>query len=418
MGFPIKEAREIYGFIKKESNIELWQERQKWDVVDYHLNNNLFYKKLVGYKPSTWTELPILKKSDLQGDFMNMIPSGLKVKDLYVSNTSGSSGHPFFFAKDKLSHALVWINVEDHYNKAGISINDKQARFYGVPLDKKTLLKERIKDRIANRYRFVVFNLEDKILDKWLRKFEKTQFKYLYGYTNSLLVFAKYLLQKNIILVNICKSIKGCIVTSELCMPEDRKLLEMAFGVKVYNEYGASELSVIGFMSEDVWEVSDEVVMLEVVNENDNLVEDGTVGRLICTLLHNKATPIIRYEVGDMAAIKKSNGRTYITTLAGRENEMAQLPSGKKVPGFTFYYVARSVLEKSDSIKEYRIIRSSNIDFEVQVVTNEPVSNTLEELVQHTFDKYLEPGLNVKIVKIEHIDRSGNGKFKHFISKI
>ena len=39
----------------------------------------------------------------------------------------------------------------------------------------------------------------------------------------------------------------------------------------------------------------------------------------------------------------------------------------------------------------------------------------LNKMVQDSFDKYIEQGLNVSIKKVPSIDRSGNGKFKHFI---
>ncbi|MBI9061375.1 MAG: phenylacetate--CoA ligase family protein [Marinilabiliaceae bacterium] len=418
MGYPVSQAKREYSTIQKQNDLKVWQTQKRWELIKYHFDNNPYYRLRVGEIPQEWEDLPVLKKSDLQGDFLSKVPPVFREKDLYISNTSGSSGQPFFFAKDKLTHVLIWLNVEAHYRNAGISINDKQARFYGIPLNKKSLIRERIKDVFANRYRFLVFNLEEKILHQWICKFRKTPFKFIYGYTNSLVVFAKYLIQLDIVLKDVCPTLKICIVTSELCVDEDQVLLEKAFGIKIFNEYGASELSVIGFKKGEYWVVSDEVVYLEVLDENDQPVEEGTVGKLVCTLLHNRATPIIRYEIGDLASISEKNGRTYITHLAGRENELAELPSGRKVPGFTFYYVVRSILEQSDFMKEYRIVQLSKSLFEIQVVSEREVSNDVELIIQRSFDKYLESGLQVQLKTVESIDRSGNGKFKHFISMV
>ena len=69
---------------------------------------------------------------------------------------------------------------------------------------------------------------------------------------------------------------------------------------------------------------------------------------------------------------------------------MVVLQSGKKIPGFTFYYVARAVLEKSDAMKEYRIIYYGNGHFIIEVVSGEMISYRTEYLVKKAFDEFFK----------------------------
>lgn len=415
MGFPMDDAVREYRRIADSGDVLAWQNQQRTSIVDFHWKNNPYYRSFLGSWRGSWDEVPIITKEHLQGKPVEKTPSD-RLSGYYVASTSGSSGNPFYFAKDKLTHALIWVNIAEHYNNVGISLNDLQARFYGTPLSGVGKYKEMAKDLFANRIRFTVFNLNDAVLMKWVQKIRSKPFKYFYGYTNSLLVFAKFLNSRDIILKDICPTLRLCIVTSELCSESDQQFLEDSFGVPVYNEYGASEVCVIGFGRNQEWLVSDPLVYLEVVGDNGIILPDGQPGRLLCTLLHNKGTPIIRYDIGDVGAISRRNGKTYLTQLAGRTNDMVILPGGKKVPGFTFYYVARAVLEKSDLMKEYRVVYLGNGHFNVEIVADQAIDFKTENLVKKAFEEYLESGLDVSVKRVSEISRTGAGKFQHFLN--
>jgi phenylacetate-CoA ligase len=415
-GFPIEEAKSIFNAISRESNFSEWQILQRDYIVDYHLRNNDFYKGHLKNWKGSWDDIPIITKSDLQGDHLSKIPNN-GIKNPYLLKTSGSSGHPLTIVKDRLSHALAWVNIADHYERAGVNLNDSQARFYGIPLGGIDNYKELLKDWLVNRVRFPVFNLDDTTLEKWAQKFKHHKFKYLYGYTNSLVTFASYFQKNGIVLKDICPSLISCIITAEVCSDFDREILEKGFGIPIYNEYGASEISIIGFKSNTDWLVSSKLIYVEVVDENDQQVPDGKRGRLLCTSLFNKGTPLIRYEIGDVASIRHENDNTYITKLSGRTSDLIILPSGRKVPGLTFYYVARQLIEKCDEIREFRVVQTDVKEFIVEVVVvGELKDKEMRSQLQHGFDAYLEPGLNVSLKRVEVISRTGAGKFKHFAS--
>ncbi len=357
-GFPIKKAkaelRKIVAFSEKEH--QTFVENKKREIVDYHLKNNSSYRNFVGKTNfQNWNELPIMTKKDFQKPLKERLSTGFSAKTIYVNKTSGSSGDPFIFAKDTYCHALTWASNIHRFGWFGISFNTSlQARFYGIPLDFIGNKKERFKDFLAKRFRFSIFDLSDEILEGFLNKFETTTFDYINGYTSSIVLFAKFLQKKNIILKTICPTLKVCIVTSEMLFENDKILLEKQFGVAVINEYGASELDLIAFENPNgEWQINSETLFVEILDEENHVLPNGKEGRIVITSLFNKAHPFIRYDIGDIGVLdtKSTQKKLILKKLIGRTNDVALLPSGKKSPGLSFYYVTKSIIEDDGNVK-------------------------------------------------------------------
>jgi phenylacetate-CoA ligase len=111
-----------------------------------------------------------------------------------------------------------------------------------------------------------------------------------------------------------------------------------------------------------------------------------------------------------------SNGSR--TRVNGRVNDIAILPSGKKSPGLTFYYISKSLLEQGGVIKEF-IIRQTAVDlFVFEYVAERPLNSEEKYRVQKAMDMYLEPGLKAVFEHKETINRTKAGKLKHFHSDL
>ena len=169
-GFPMKEAKAEFQKIValSDEDYEIFIENKKKEIVNFHLQNNHFYQELLGSKTfNNWNDLPVLNKKNLQKPLLERLSNGYFPKNIFVNKTSGSSGHPFIFAKDKYCHALTWASIIYRFSWYGIDFNSSyQARFYGIPLDFIGNKKERFKDFLSHRFRFSIFNLSDIVLEK------------------------------------------------------------------------------------------------------------------------------------------------------------------------------------------------------------------------------------------------------------
>lgn len=313
---------------------------------------------------------------------------------------------------------MTWAFIYNRYQSIGLEYGKSlQARFFGIPLSKKKYLKEKLKDLVSSRVRFPVFDLSEKNMSEYLNRFYKYRFKYIYGYTSSLVLFANHVLGKGLTLKNVCPTLTHCIVTAEVCSQGDKDALQQAFGVKVYNEYGAAELGVIAFEDSDGdMLLNEENLFIEVLDENGKEIEPGAEGEVVITCLYNRAMPFVRYRLGDRIILKKykKNGRRVVDAIKGRVNDVALLPSGKKSPGLTFYYVSKSMLENSGVIKEFIIKQIKADEFLFEYVATKELTMLQCEQVQQLMDQYLEPGLRPVFLRVDKIERTAAGKFKHF----
>ncbi len=422
-GYPIYKAKKHLQQIQQipEAEYKSYVHKQRLKIVNFHILNNSIYQSIAGEETLTqWGKVPIMQKSDLQKSLQDRLSIGFTSKNSYVNKTSGSSGQPFIFAKDKYCHALTWAEIINRFEWFNIDFNSSlQARFYGIPLGFIGYNKERLKDWFSNRHRFPIFDLSEATLETYLNVFKRKKFYYINGYTSSIVLFAKFLKKKNIVLTAICPTLKYCVVTSEMLFENDKKLIERNLGVPVINEYGAAELDLIAFTNnKDEFIVNSETLFIEIMDKNDNPLHNGESGRIIITSLYNKAHPLIRYDLGDTGTLSKRS--TYknpiLKQLIGRTNDVAILPSGKTVPGLTFYYITKSMIEDDGNIKEF-VVEQAEIDlFNISYVSEKELSVEESQVIKKSLEKYLEKGLRFTLKRVEKLDRSRSGKLKQFSS--
>lgn len=420
-GFPLEKAKEHLIDIKNidASAYSEYIENRKKEIVSYHLENNSFYKDFgKNINIADWNSVPIITKRDLQQPLTRRISSTYSTKNIYTNKTSGSSGTPLIFAKDNFCHALTWANFIDRYSWFHINLNtSKQARFYGIPLNKTGYYKERLKDFLGNRFRFSVFDMSDEALETVLKKFYSTKFNYINGYTSAIVQFAKFLDKKNIILKNVCHSLNVCIVTAEMLFENDKKLLEKQLGVPIVNEYGCAELGLIAFNNkQNEWVINTEDLFVEILDENNQVLPFGKEGKIVVTALYNKAHPFIRYELGDYGVLseKSTLKKTILKNVLGRTNDFAVLPSGKKAAGLTFYYVTKTVIEDDNNVKEFVIEQLETDTFKIIYNSIKPLTEINIKQIEKAIETYLESGLKIIFERRETLKRTPAGKLKQF----
>ena len=395
---------------------QVYIEEKKTEILAFHLKNNAFYSALVGKKPTNWEELPVLTKTNLQQPLVSRLSEGFSSKNIHVHKTSGSSGQPFIFAKDKFAHALTWASISDLYHAEGLDLNTSyEARFYGIPNSGLPHYKERLKDLLSKRYRFSIFDTTSKNFDAFITRFRSKQFGHLNGYTSALVLFAQYLAEKNLVLKDLCPSLTHCVVTAEMLFKEDLELLRKQFGIPILNEYGSSETGILAFgPAEKTLKIDARLHLIEILDEANNPVPNGTSGKIVVTSFVNKAHPFIRYEIGDLGTLAQLNDRSVLSKLSGRTGDFAVLADGKKIPALAFYYVTKEIMNDTASVKEFKIIQNKPNHFSINYVADTPFSSQDIEKIKRTLLNYLGTEIQVSFHKKPFLDRSNRGKLKQF----
>ncbi|MFY7811694.1 MAG: phenylacetate--CoA ligase family protein, partial [Flavobacterium sp.] len=113
---------------------------------------------------------------------------------------------------------------------------------------------------------------------------------------------------------------------------------------------------------------------------------------------------------------KSTLKKPILQKLIGRTNDVAVLPSGKKSPGLTFYYVTKSIIEDDGNVKEF-IIKQIKIDtFMIEYVSERELSSIEIQKIEKAVATYLEPNLYFSFHQKDFLERTQRGKLKQFVS--
>ena len=100
--------------------------------------------------------------------------------------------------------------------------------------------------------------------------------------------------------------------------------------------YSANEVGYIGFrcLEHGALHVQSESLLVEVINGQGQACVPGESGRVVVTSLHNLATPLLRYDLGDHATVGEpcpcGRGLPVISQILGRTRNAALSPDGER----------------------------------------------------------------------------------------
>jgi phenylacetate-coenzyme A ligase PaaK-like adenylate-forming protein len=220
---------------------------------------------------------------------------------------------------------------------------------------------------------------------------------------------------------------KVCSVAETLTQ-DVRALAYETWGAIVLNGYGATEVNVIA--AECPWRtglhVFDDLLIVEVVDEKNRPVPAGRIGhKVLVTNLFNRALPLIRYELADLATVNFSPcpcGRTHLRlgSLKGRREDMLTLPARNGGEVSVDASLLGETLLHIPAVRQYQLGRRPD-RLAVRVVLRDAseTDNALRSARQAIEAELLRlnaavPPLTVEAV--EQIERTGTGAKHRLVS--
>jgi phenylacetate-CoA ligase len=203
---------------------------------------------------------------------------------------------------------------------------------------------------------------------------------------------------------------------AEILQPEHRAACEKGWGVPVKDVYSSQELGFIAVQcpGHTHYLVQAESLYVEILDAKGNPCGPGEIGRVVITDLHNFATPLIRYELGDYAEVGAScptgRGLPVLSRILGRSRNMLRLPSGDEIwPNLQehrFLDIA--------PVRQYQLIQRSLEQIEVFLAVAEPLSEDQKHRLGRGLQKDLGHPFALAILEVDEIPRAANGKHEDF----
>lgn len=382
-------------------------------VLPHHFSQEQKIKDLLA-------NFKLLAKPELQKKQPEYLNSNFSGK-ITLENTSGSSGTPFRFPVSREFSAFFRATMYRGHQWANqLNIGDREARFYGIPLNSKDRQKELFKDFLMNRIRLSVFDMNDVQMHKFFQRVNQFQPQYLYGYVSGIFQFSMFLKENKL---KPKFKPRAVLTTSEVLHPWEKELIESVWETRCFNEYGASELGILASECEEgSMHLNFETNYVEI--NAPQIHENGDqTGEIVVTNLINEAFPLIRYRLGDIVTLKKAPcicGRQspVIDVSQGRINHMVYTPEGKKISGWFFYYIYRDLLESMQGGIQFRATQKTLSEIQVEMVLPDQFFESAVQIFQSRCLDQLGNSIQLKFFKVENLPPIPSGKFMPFVSEL
>ena len=370
--------------------------------------------------------IPILTRADLQnaGDEIRTRALPRDHGKTRVIQTSGSTGRPVkvhattiteLFWRASVLREIAWHKRDLSGKLAAIRWRKKGAAMApdGHRAERWPMPVGRIYDTGPSAFLNIASDINAQV--EWLLRENPD---YLVSYPSNLMALAA-----------VCEKtghrpsrLRQVITVGETVTDVMRKTIRAAWGVPVTDSYTCEETGYLALQCPDHehYHVQSENVYLEVVDDNGDPCRVGEVGRVLVTSLHNFASPLIRYELGDYAEMGEAcpcgRGLPVIRRVLGRRRNRLIMPSGESQ--FPYLGEHEDFAAITTSVLEFQYVQRSVEEVEKKMVVSQPLTADQEEKMRALIIKNLGYPFRITLSYHDEIPRSPRGKFEEFISEV
>jgi len=200
-----------------------------------------------------------------------------------------------------------------------------------------------------------------------------------------------------------------------------RESAQRAFGAPVIDSYSSQELGNIALQcpTSGLYHVMAEGLIVEVLDDAGAPCKAGEAGRVVATDLHNFATPLVRYDIGDFAEVAGpcpcGRGLPALKRIVGRERNLIVMPDGTRHWPLVGFHRFRDVAP----VAQYQLIQHAREDIEVRLVVDRPLTARQEGDLRQVIQDALGHAFNLRFAYFDGaLPRGPNGKFDEFVCNV
>lgn len=361
---------------------------------------------------SALTDFPVIDKNIIREDPQAFESSDFAPSERHQVKTSGSTGVPFTTYQDRGKRRRHLADL--------LYFNSLFGFRFGTPLLYLRVWNSRNRPSPAKRFLSNIKPVDGSNLSIDATKlFLETitalkQPTALLAYASTLEAHLKNMSQLDF--RPIQSRLIAVITMSESFSCASRQALGTMLGCPVYSRYSNTENGIIAHQvtADNHYLINEASYLVEVLDlENDRPAPAGSAGRIVVTDLFNKATPLIRYDTGDVGVVNKAawKGRSVrvFERIDGRRADFLRSTAGTPISP---YFVEFSV-RYFDEIKQYQFIQNRRNNYTLKLNLFSPID---EDRILAALRTYLGDDAQVEFVYVDEIPLLGSGKRKLVIN--
>lgn len=369
---------------------------------------------------ASWASIPLLTRSDVQsaGDTLRSRQLPPSHGNVFTTQTSGSTGqNVVVYGTDLTQHFWNALTIREHFwhqrslegMHAIIRVleNSSHGRQmnpdWGTPF---SLIWQTGPSAMLS----LLTDVRDQV--NWLKHITP---RYLLTYPSNLSALLEIFDRAGERLPGLSQ----VRTIGETVTPDIREACLRVWGVPVVDMYSSQEVGYIALQcpEEDCYHVQAENLLVEILDDNGTPCQPGETGQVVVTALHNFASPLIRYAIGDYAEVAEpcrcGRGLPAIRRIMGRRRNLITLPSGERFwPIFGFRKYRESI-----PIRQYQIIQTALSHLEVRLVVDVLFTAEQERLLRDVINETLGCPMNISFIYQDSI-KVVAGKHEEFRSEL
>ncbi len=377
-----------------------------------------------------WRQMPVLRRAELQ-EAGDAVRSGAVPADhgrQFTLMTSGSTGRPVQTVGTALTQ-LFWaaLTIRDHlwHNRdfaQKLAVVRQFTLAAAPPVNGATGANwGSATDGVLRTGPAAALDIDRTVREQaaWL---DRERPGYLLTYPSNVVALARHFSDRGQTLAGLLE----VRTFGEVLEPRARDACRDAWGVPLVDMYSSQEVGYIALQcpEHDNYHVQSENLLVEIVDDDGQACVPGQVGRVVVTTLHNFATPLLRYELGDFAEVGGpcpcGRGLPVLTRVLGRQRNMLTLPDGdQRWPNIRdpaeFASAGGPALPP---LQQFQVIQRSLTSLEVLLVCPRALGADEEDVMRAYLAATLGHRFNVTFTYVAEVPRSKGGKFEDFRSEV
>ncbi len=362
-------------------------------ILNYAILNTDFYSNIA--LNSKLTSFPVMNKTTLNQNYDSILVHSYDDKKVHKMHTSGSTGIPFTVVQNLEKRERHIADLKYYGMLGGFIDGEPMCYLRAKPT---ATISDQERDNI---WQLDICNLNSKNLTDYYHIMCQKKCVALIAYPSTLKIAADFWNKH----FHNESSIKTIFTTSESLTDEVRNSLRDFFGdnVSIFARYSNTEQGVLG--QEFVGGNANEYALnwasyyFELLKfDSDEPVSDGELGRIVVTDLYNKAFPLIRYDTGDVAIMRRKDDShlPYFVCLYGRRMDLIYDCKGEVVSPFLLCRTMRL----AKGIQQWQFIQENRNSFTIKVLPEPNITIDLSKEIQ----QYQEILGSNALIKIEIVD--------------
>jgi len=360
--------------------------------------------------------LPLLEKNIIRTKPDQFISKNSNPEKLHTYLTSGTTGTPLAILSSDGTDRSVQAAYEARVRKwAGLDYQMSRAMIGGrlvVPHGITTPPFWRY--NIFERQIYMsAFHISPVNVSDYVRALNHFKPNYLVGYASAHFFLARMIDELGLAFYKP----RAVLTSSENLTEEMRHKIEKVYRCEVFDGYSGVENCCLASECEcHRMHISQDVGIIEIVNEFGEPVKPGESGEIVATGFLNFDQPLIRFRTGDIAVLSVETcpcGRDMpiLENIIGRLEDTVIGRDGREMVRF------HGIFAGLPDVREGQIIQDTISDFRIRLVVGVGFGKEEINIIRKRFEERL--GLiNLNFEFVEQIERTERGKFRAVISHV